>query len=282
MAFGKLVRALVAGTFAGLSACGGGSDASLRLYALDCGNIEVLQLSVFQPGLGPDVVKNLAVSCYLVAHPTKGTFLFDTGVGDAYVGKGKTLIQGFANFSAQKSLADQLTAIGYPPDSISYIAMSHLHLDHTGNSKLFPKATHLIQNEEFAAGFESADPVWLLGDVSLTTSLRNNPVHKLQGDFDVFGDGSVVIKRTVGHTPGHQSVLVRLPHSGNIVLSGDVTHYTDNWVNHVVPGFNYDQAASLQSILDVERLLIAENAVLWIGHDLEQNAHIRHAPAFYD
>lgn len=280
----RLRRAFAGITLAASAAACGGSDdpAGLKLYVMDCGNIEVLDLSVFQPGLAPGVVKNLVVSCYLLAHPTKGNLLYDTGIGDAYVGKGKTLIQGFANFSATKSLAGQLAEIGVPPDKVNFIAMSHLHLDHTGNTKLFPNATHLIQKEEFAAGFESADPVALVGDATLVASLKNNPVQKLSGDHDVFGDGKVVIKRTAGHTPGHQSLLVRLPKSGNIVLSGDLTHYTDNWVNEVVPGFNFDPAASRQAIRDVKRLLIDEKAVLWIGHDLEQNATIRHAPQSYD
>jgi len=264
-----------------VAACGG-DDApqTLRMYVLDCGNIEILNLSVFQPGLGPGVVKDLAVTCYLLVHPSKGTLLYDTGVGDNYVGKGKTLIQGFANFSASKSLAEQLKQIGHPADTIKNLAMSHLHLDHTGNTNLFPKAMHLIQVEEFAAGFDGTAN--LVGDLSLVASLKNNPVTKFTADFDVFGDGSVTLKRTLGHTPGHQSLFVKLSKTGNVYLSGDMVHYSDNWVKKVVPGFNFDQAASVTTMQNVERLLLDSNAFLWIGHDLEQNAGIAHAPAFHE
>jgi len=268
-----------------LAACGGGSDdgvSSPRLYALDCGNIEVRDWAIFQPGQPPGVVKNLAVSCYLVVHPSKGVLLYDTGLGDHYLGKGQVLIQGFANFSIRKTLASQLAEIGYPPEKITHLAISHLHLDHTGNARLFPNAMHLVQKEEFAAAFESDHPEDLVGEKELVATLRNNPVTRLAGDHDVFGDGSAVIKRTAGHTPGHQSLAVKLQKSGTIVLSGDLAHSTENWVNKVVPGFNFDAAASMRSMLDIERYLLANDAVLWVGHDLEQNARIRHAPAFHE
>jgi glyoxylase-like metal-dependent hydrolase (beta-lactamase superfamily II) len=267
--------------FAHLSAFADGG-AKVRLYVLDCGDIEVMDLRVFQPDLQKPEVKNLAVTCYLVVHPRQGALMFDTGIGDEYVGKPKTLIMGFANFSARKTLASQLQEIGYPPSSVRYLAMSHLHLDHTGNAKLFPQAVHLIQDEEYVAGFESPDAAKLVADTKLIEPLRMNPTRRLAGDLDVFGDGSVWIKRTVGHTPGHQSLLVHLASGLNVFISGDIAHYTENWVNRTVPGFNYDAAASVRTMLDVQRLLVRENAVLWIGHDLEQSVSIRHAPQFYE
>jgi N-acyl homoserine lactone hydrolase len=254
----------------------------VRLYALDCGSIEILDLRLFQPQLSQPVAKQLAVTCYLVLHPKEGALLFDTGVGDHYVGKPKTNIMGFANFSARERLAAQLERIGHPVSSIRYLAFSHLHLDHTGNARLFPQAVHLIQDEEWAAGFERPDAARLVGDPALVESLRLNPTRRLRGDLDVFGDGSVWIKRTAGHTPGHQSLLVRLASGLNVFLSGDLAHYTANWVDRVVPGFNHDAAASLRAMDDVKRLLVQENAVLWIGHDLEQSRTIRHAPQFYE
>jgi glyoxylase-like metal-dependent hydrolase (beta-lactamase superfamily II) len=141
---------------------------------------------------------------------------------------------------------------------------------------------HLIQDEEYVAGFESPDAAKLVADTKLIEPLRMNPTRRLAGDLDVFGDGSVWIKRTVGHTPGHQSLLVHLASGLNVFISGDIAHYTENWVNRTVPGFNYDAAASVRTMLDVQRLLVRENAVLWIGHDLEQSVSIRHAPQFYE
>lgn len=281
----QLLRAtLLALVAAGLGACSTSNHRSdaIRLYVLDCGNIEVLDLAVFQPGLPKGVKKDLAVSCYVVVHPQRGILLYDTGVGDTYADKGKTLIQGFANFSVRRRLSEQLLEIGVRPETVNFIAMSHLHLDHTGNSVLFPHALHLIQAEEYAAAFESPDDEQLVGDRRLVQSLRQNPTKKLSGDLDVFGDGSATLMRTPGHTPGHQSLLVKLAKSGAVFLSGDLVHYIDNWISGVVPGFNVDQQKSLQSMADVQRFLLLNDARLWIGHDLEQSANIRHSPYFYD
>ena len=98
----------------------------------------------------------------------------------------------------------------------------------------------------------------------------------------VFGDGTVVIKRTVGHTPGHQALFLKLPKSGNILLSGDLAHYTDNWEHMRVPSFNFNKEQSIKSMEDTAKFLKDNNAVLWIQHDLEQNAGIKHVPAYYE
>ena len=263
-----------------VAACGGGGDGPLRLYVLDCGNIEILDISVFQPGIGVGEHKNLAVSCYLVTHPTQGSILFDAGVGDEMVGR-QVPVQGIAIFTAAKSLASQLHAIGHTPDSVTYLALSHFHPDHTGNVKLFPKATLLVQQEEFDAGF-GPNPAQYGYDPALYATLAANPTRTLQGDLDVFGDGSVTIKRALGHTPGHQAMLVNLPKRGYVYLSGDAVHYSENWVRKTVPSFNFDAVKSLETMQDIDRLLLAKDAVLWIGHDLEQNAGIAHAPAFHE
>lgn len=273
-----LQRLLISLLFAVLVGCGGDDDDDLRLYVLDCGSIEVLDISVFQPGMGVGEHKNLAVTCYLAVHPDRGSILFDAGVGDDLVGKTRE-VQGIAIFSAAKSLESQLRAIGKPPDTINYLALSHLHPDHVGNVKLFPKATHLIQKEEHDAGF-GAGPSQYGYDSALYASLAGNPTKVLQADHDVFGDGSVVLKRELGHTPGHQSMFVRLQ-GGNVFLSGDAVHYTDNWVRKTVPGFNFDASESAVTMQAIDRFLVENQAVLWIGHDLEQNARIRHAPEFY-
>jgi N-acyl homoserine lactone hydrolase len=105
---------------------------------------------------------------------------------------------------------------------------------------------------------------------------------KLRGDHDVFGDGSVVILSTPGHTPGHQSLLVRLPKRGPVVLSGDLVHFQSNWDNRRVPSFNFDQAQSRQSLDKIAAVLAAEHAELWINHDSTQSAGIAHAPDYIE
>jgi glyoxylase-like metal-dependent hydrolase (beta-lactamase superfamily II) len=98
----------------------------------------------------------------------------------------------------------------------------------------------------------------------------------------VFGDGSVVLLSTPGHTPGHQSLLVRLPKAGAVVLSGDAAHFQSNWDNRRVPGFNFSKeqtAASMQRIADI---LAKEHAQLWINHDKPQSDAQKKSPDFYE
>lgn len=254
---------------------------SLRLYAFNCGSIEVLDVSVFHPGIGKGERKMLTDSCYLVVHP-KGSLMWDTGLPDglAKFPEGKTVYDTFT-MRVTKTLAAQLQEIGRTPESIDYLGISHMHGDHVGNASLFPRATLLMQKEEYAAAF-GAEPSKYGFDPSGYPTLRSNLVKQLEGDHDVFGDGSVIIKRTLGHTPGHQALYVKLPKSGNILLSGDLVHFTDNWVHKRVPGFNFDKERSAKTMQEVEEFLKANNATFWIQHDLEQNAGIKHAPAYYE
>lgn len=254
---------------------------SLRLYAFNCGSIGVQDVSVFHPGIGKDQHKLLTNSCYLIVHP-KGSLMWDAGLPDALVQipEGKTAYKIF-NFRVTKTLASQLKEIGVAPESVNYLGISHMHGDHNGNAHLFPRATLLMQKEEYAAAF-GPEPGKYGFDPSSYPTLRSNIVKLLEGDHDVFGDGTVVIKRTLGHTPGHQALFVKLAKSGNILLSGDFVHFTDNWVHKRVPGFNFDQEQSRKTMQEMETFLKANQATLWIQHDLEQNATIKHAPAYYE
>ena len=267
-----------------LSACATERTAptsALRLYVFNCGQIEVLDISVFQPGIGKGVHKTLTDSCYLVVHP-KGTLMWDAGLPDALVQKpeGITFMNTFV-LKVTNPLAAQLKEIGYAPETITNLGISHMHGDHVGNVGLFPRAIFLVQKEEYAAAFGS-EPGKFGFDPTTYTSLKSNPVKTLEGDYDVFGDGTVVIKRLVGHTPGHQALYLKLAKTGNILLSGDLAHYTDNWENKRVPSFNFNKEQSIKSMEDTEKFLKENHAVLWIQHDLEQNAGIKHAPAFFD
>ncbi|MBI3524232.1 MAG: N-acyl homoserine lactonase family protein [Betaproteobacteria bacterium] len=282
---GKIIR----NTFAAillltLAACATQPTApapATRLYVFNCGAIDVLDISVFQPGIGKGEHKTLTDSCYLVVHP-KGTLMWDAGLPDALAQKpeGVTFMNTFV-LRVTRTLASQLQQIGYAPDKITYLGISHMHGDHIGNAGLFPQATLLMQKEEYAAAF-GPEPGKYGFDPAGYPTLRANPVKQLEGDYDVFGDGTVVIKRMVGHTPGHQALFVKLRNTGNILLSGDLAHYTDNWLHKRVPSFNFDKAQSIKSMEEAEQFIKANHAVLWIQHDLEQNAGIKHVPAYYD
>ena len=171
-----------------------------------------------------------------------------------------------------KTLASQLDALGVKPSDVKYLAISHTHPDHIGNVELFPTATLLVQKQEY----EWPTPL------GVGRFKPEHPVQKLEGDHDVFGDGSVIIISTPGHTPGHQSLLVKLPKTGAVMLSGDAVHFKDNWDNRRVPAINFDKdktAASLQRIAD---MLAKEKAQLWINHDKTQRDSLKMAPEFFD
>lgn len=109
-----------------------------------------------------------------------------------------------------------------------------------------------------------------------------HPVTKLDGDHDVFGDGSVVVISTPGHTPSHQSLLVRLAQTGAVVLSGDAVHFKSNWDNRRVPGFNFSKEQTLASMDRIAAIMAKEHAQLWINHDFPQTETLKKSPEFYE
>lgn len=272
--------AVVAST-AAIAASPNPAVSSLRVYVFDCGTIDVSDISIFSPGVDKGKKKTLTDSCYLVAHP-KGTLMWDTGLPDAIAKEkgGKKLDDAFYA-RLRKPLAQQLKEIGYAPEAVTYLGLSHMHFDHVGNVGLFPKATLLMQAEEHDSAF-GPNSAKFGNDPKTYPTLAANPVTKLSGDHDVFGDGSVVIKRAIGHTPGHQTLFVKLPKTGNVLLSGDLAHFTKNWENRRVPSFNFDKELSVKAMEEQAQFMKANKATLWIQHDLEQNAKIRHAPKYYE
>jgi N-acyl homoserine lactone hydrolase len=121
---------------------------------------------------------------------------------------------------------------------------------------------------------------------ALTTTPKplddDQDVELLSGDHDVFGDGSLTLLSTPGHTPGHQSLLVKLPKAGALILTGDLVHFQDMWDDKVVPPFNFNKEQSLASMERVAKLLGEHGAQLWIGHDKDLTARIDRAPKFYE
>jgi N-acyl homoserine lactone hydrolase len=156
-----------------------------------------------------------------------------------------------------------------------------MHGDHVGNAGLFSKATLYIQEAEYDAAF-GPDSAKFSFNVTIYDKLRDNRVVKLRGDHDVFGDGSVTILSTPGHTPGHQSLSVRLPRRGLVILSGDLVHFQDNWDHRRVPAFNYDREQTLASMQKVAGLLASQKAELWINHDKAQSGRIPKSPQYIE
>lgn len=245
-----------------------------KLYVLNCGEGTAGDISRWTPGLNEGKSMDFVDTCYLVKH-SKGWFLWDTGIADSVASMPDGLVPAdpkAVTWRRPKTLAAQLEQLGLKPDDVKAMAVSHTHPDHTGNVELFPQATLYVQKAEYDWPGANNQPRFK----------PSHPVELLNGDKDVFGDGSVTILSTPGHTPGHQSLLVKLPKTGAVVLSGDAVHFRDNWDNRRVPSMNVDKdqtAASMQKIADT---LAKEKAQLWINHDKAQRDSQKLAPEFYD
>jgi len=246
-----------------------------KLYVLNCGEGTAGDISRWTPGLNEGKSMDFVDSCYLIKHSSKGWFLWDTGIADAVAAMPNGLVPAdpkAVTWRRPKTLAAQLEQLGLKPDDVKAMAVSHTHPDHTGNVELFPQATLYGQKAEYDWPGANNEPRFK----------PSHPVEQLAGDKDVFGDGSVTILSTPGHTPGHQSLLVKLPKTGAVILSGDVVHFKDNWDNRRVPGMNVNKdqsAASMQKIADT---LAREKAQLWINHDKAQRDSQKMSPEFYD
>jgi N-acyl homoserine lactone hydrolase len=251
-----------------------------RLYAFNCGEARVKDVSRWSPGVNVGKQMDFSDNCYLIRH-SKGLMLWDSGYADAVAALPDGLDTPISVVHLPRTLVSQLAEIGVAPAQITHLAFSHTHADHVGNANLFTSATLYMQEEEYAAAF-GPDAAKFNFAAANYEKLRSSPVVKLKGDHDVFGDGSVTIVSTPGHTPGHQSLLVRLPKTGPILLSGDMAHFQDNWENRRVPSFNFNKEETLKSMDKVAALLASTGAKLWINHDKAQSERMPHSPAYMD
>jgi N-acyl homoserine lactone hydrolase len=222
----------------------------------------------------------MAVPCFLVAHP-KGTVAWDVGAvpDSAFKPGGGPATLRYA--TAPKPFAAQLAEVGYAPADITFLALSHFHWDHIGNANLFAGATWLVQKPERDIMF--TEPFSPRTEPANYSALKNSKtVFIPAGDHDVFGDGTVVLKSTPGHSPAHLVLFLKLVRTGPILLSGDLYHYPEERTLNRVPTteFNADQTVASRAV--VETFLKQTGAQLWIQHDFTANAKLKKAPAFYD
>jgi N-acyl homoserine lactone hydrolase len=199
--------------------------------------------------------------------------------------KGWSTLPKLIVYHLDKTITGQLAGIGLKPGDITYVALSHTHGDHIGNVNLFPASTIVMQQVEYSwikSPDGANDNVNQLK--ALARKLLGTPEHLqlIDGDTDLFGDGSVTLISTPGHTPGSQSLLVHLKNSGFVILSGDVVHLEGNFEKDIVPSLNTDKAASIASMEKVRRMIGTYHAKLFINHDKAQADTLKLLPAFYD
>jgi N-acyl homoserine lactone hydrolase len=250
---------------------------AVRLFAFTCGSLEGDLGRLIEGGEGR---VRLPIPAYLIEHP-KGTMLFDTGMHpdcqrDPSGRVGRRITQLFSfNYQPGEEISARLEAVECDPARVDVIVNSHFHFDHVGGNALIPNATMIVQRREWEAG---TDP-----DLAARHGYNRHDFdlgHKLillDGEHDIFGDGSVVCLPTYGHTPGHQSLKVRLP-SGDIVLAADSCYFCRTLRERRLPQYVFDRAAMLAS-LDHLAELEEGGARIFFGHDGEFWRGVPQAPA---
>jgi N-acyl homoserine lactone hydrolase len=257
-----------------------------KLYRLDCGHSLANDESVWTPGENVGRSIEFSSTCWLIKRGSEWV-LWDTGVPQATLNdpEGWSTLPKLIVYHLDKTITGQLAEIGLKTGDITYVAISHTHGDHIGNVGLFPDSTILMQRVEYSWISSADGPNDNVNQLkALARKLLGTPkqLKLLDGDTDVFGDGSVTLISTPGHTPGSQSLLVHLKNSGFIILSGDVVHLEENFEKDTVPSLNTDKAASIASMDRVRRMIATYQAKLFINHDKAQSDTLKLLPAFYD
>lgn len=264
------------------------APSSPRLYVLDCGmltpnreGVERYHITIAEAG-----EIRMPVPCFLVVHP-KGTLIWDVGViPDAVVEAQPQGARADVNPTVAavvtRTLKSQLAGIGYAPGDVTYVAISHAHIDHTANLNAFAGSTWLTPKAE-------RDFMWTPNNARVNPSffnaLEKSPrVRFIEGDeHDVFGDGRVIIKAAPGHTPGHQVLVLNLASTGRFIVAGDLYHYPpERTLRRAPPDNEFNVAQSAASRERIEAYLKETKAALWIEHDFGANVALKKSPAFYD
>ena len=267
--------------------------AGMKLYAFSSGALTVPK-SLLQTG-APATPTTVPVGFYVVRHP-KGNVLFDTGNNDRILTDDKY----WGNFMGMNPVRTpdvaidvQLQKIGLKPDDIKYVVVGHMHLDHGGNVGKFPKSTLVVQKDEIRNAFwpepGTAGP-YIPGDFMM---LRNDPggplanrypMIQLTGDLDLFADNSMVVKRWVGHTPGSQMMIVRLPKTGTVILTSDNVYFAENVTKNLLPdiALAYDPPGIMNAYQWIREMQGREGAQFFTAHDPDAWKAMKKAPDYLE
>jgi glyoxylase-like metal-dependent hydrolase (beta-lactamase superfamily II) len=262
---------------------------SVRLYVIDCGLINVNRAGTERYKVTPEEVgeTRFSVPCFLVAHP-KGTLMWELGIlpdetveARARGEQGNPTATAASVTTVPRTLRSSLAELGYRPEDITYFAFSHAHVDHNANANLFTGSTWLARPAERAF-------MWEEGNTRVNRTffekIKDSKWISLDRDeYDVFGDGTVILKAAPGHSPGHQVLVLNLAKSGRIMVAGDLYHYPqERALRRPVPDTEFNVQEATASRVMIEEYLKRTNAEIWIEHDLVANAKLRKAPAFYE
>ena len=271
------------------------SPAGMKLYAFSSGALTIGK-GVLQ-NFGPmDPPIQIPVGFFVIQHP-KGNVLFDTGNNDKIITDPSywgPLFKALKPVVTPDVAIDaQLQKIGLKPDDIKYVVVSHMHLDHGGNVAKFPNSTIVLQRDEIEYAMWPDEPFsgpFIPGDVAVLRSKvgsdKPNAFNMLvlNGDMDLFRDGSVVVKSARGHTKGSQMLVVRLPNTGPVILTGDNVYFRENVEKHLPPNLvlAYDPAGIMRAYDFIRYMMATEDADFFTAHDPDAFKAMKKAPDFYD
>ena len=255
----------------------------LHMFMLDCGTLQISDLDAFSSaGDYAGQTDVFADTCWLIRHP-EGDLLWDLGLPSELVGAGEQESDVFT-LSMDRSLTEQMRDFGYAPWDLDYIAISHSHFDHAGQANQFQDAKWLVHEDEYNSMFP-ADPEVLENDPDVDGEVTDpfaafaTLEHEMfAGERDVFGDGSVIIIPTPGHTPGHTSLQVMLPETGAVLLTGDLYHRRTSRELRRVPRFNSNEAETLASMDGFEARAASLGAKVIIQHSQADIADLPRPP----
>ena len=256
---------------------------TIRLYALDCGRLTTTNADAFaDDGAYAGVARDLVVPCYLIRH-ADGDLIWDTGLPESLAALPDGLAIPLGRVSMRRTLTSQLAELGLTPADIEYLSISHSHFDHIGNGGLFAASTWIVDPDERAHAFRPearADAQ----QFPAYAALEQARTRLIEGDapYDVFGDGSVQIVPTPGHTPGHTILMLRLANAGVLLLTGDMYHLAESRAARRVPRFNFNREQTLASIDRIETLAAQHNARVIRQHVPEDFAALPAFPAALD
>ena len=253
---------------------------AVKLYAFDGGTVLVNQLQLFsQDTTYSGQTKEFADAFYVIQHP-KGNLMWDAGLPEGLVGLPEpfTSPDGAFTVSRKDSVVNQLKRIGMTPADFKYISLSHTHFDHSGHANVFKDATWLVQQTEYDYITSEESQKTNTDNYNAIKGLTN--IQKINGDYDVFGDGTVVFKYLPGHTPGHQALYLELAEYGPLLLSGDLYHFSENREFRRIPIFNSDVGQTRASMDKFEAFATAKNAKVFLQHSKEDFDKMPKAPNF--
>jgi N-acyl homoserine lactone hydrolase len=231
------------------------------LYALQNGFMGFQRSGLFYGDLSGEKVQ-IPITCYLV-RTSDAVILFDTGVSPRAV-PGLMRNDSHARFTDEDLLVHRLDALGLGPSQVDMVVLSHLHYDHAGGAALFPSSELIVQKDEYAYAHYPAS-FFESFYYRKNFDLPEAKWRLLDGDTELVPGVSVL--RTDGHTPGHQSLLVELPETGAVILSGDACYWQESIDKERPPGVVWNPTLALHSIKKLKTIARLVGGRIFPSHD---------------